>query len=1405
MENIFNTIFEMRIQGNVNWLMHVCFVIQTYSKKRISLRQDMKHQNLNELFMLAKSSTKEVQIKKGKSRQQFDLNLKEHYDSFCRHFLKNCIRKYPKEFTFKVMYAYFNLTNMKSYMEVANYIHILTGEQMMSMQQKVILLGLRSLLSKEIIIAEDNLEVTDKINVKKYMIVTESADQLKDLVNDQAKKQIKFWEIYLRPTIPFWQLLTLSGQIEEDKIKITKFWKKMEGLNEKKFYPPYIVYGVYLSLINNKPSESYQFLSSAITAQFKIGSDESELTDRTIFDSDTGKLIVSASKESLGIIKECNESFLDKFTYTKQEVEGINIKVLLSNFYCDFHDKAILKYLKRGRTNKLNKTCRVFMKNGQGHLITAMMHVKLNPLLQYGLNFVALFRSIKKTSGEPILIKSNGTIDGMSQGLSEILQISPSVAVQTLIQEICPGFRLAFDLIKRFQDTKSKTKEDLLRIEFNDDELNASSKRDLTVPDPNMDTEAFLNNQGLAIQTHNNIDRDGLSGMETEKLLLAQSTRGTILQSKLTTDSKRENILGKESSRTMIFGQNNTNNEIETTINQYKETGLKLNFYTKGHASKSLTALVRIEIEDTNFGWALILRVYDLKSTSKDTLGSDFPGSKEGVEKMITVSSNTYETGKRMDKQTSDFFMSDQGFKPVGKGGIIFAKTPVIDEDASALQFQSELEFNDAKKVERYNYFEEPRTEEFKDEDIEMSVREEIPITGDLTPIKQNTAQEGSFKSFKNEKNRSTEDNDLKEKKEENLDLKMNTKILMKKLDNRTTSQSGGASASSTQRINKLIEACVDKMFVQTKYIVFIISFFVVLAVGQGLLIAQTLYVNSSHEQIKNKGDIVLSAYTRADNTDLALLGVRLINVARRGYYGPESVSIYPAFMNWMVTYMQAMISANYLLEQQVASIEPALQQEFYQPLVNLYAVDQNGKIIHDQNETLNAFDAVYKIYVMILKLSKEPMPPVPSTDPDIDYLIANTYNSLMLEFERTVDLTQTEMTNSIDQFQSEMQILAGVAISIISLYLVGSLYIFKKYCDSAEKFTKTFTKVPEEDSKQVLSAIEKFCSGLKNDFKHMDFGTVQAAKKQSKVAKGTNQKKADVKRMNYGRTYLHYFLLIIKLWPVKIILGLAIMINFANSQTGVDKIKQMQAQMVQVIYYMYITDIACFNLVDLVLYNDSTIVRNQPIDKMIKSITLYGGDNEIYIKAFRNPDGSFDASIKKILFNVSCYDTTIITPDYAELCNQLGGGTGVMSLLGTNPLYEKTMQEFANAWLESPRTPDLIPQFMHRFWEYALFFNNFQNLFIVVTQQTVNKAFFGYLSDEKAATTQLVILFSIGIEILAIITFYISVWKIKDQDYKMKTLYRLFPLPLIMRTRILKYYLVETSGKLGETLKKTI
>jgi len=46
------------------------------------------------------------------------------------------------------------------------------------------------------------------------------------------------------------------------------------------------------------------------------------------------------------------------------------------------------------------------------------------------------------------------------------------------------------------------------------------------------------------------------------------------------------------------------------------------------------------------------------------------------------------------------------------------------------------------------------------------------------------------------------------------------------------------------------------------------------------------------------------------------------------------------------------------------------------------------------------------------------------------------------------------------------MEVLAGVSLSIIAFYLLGSLYIFKKYCDSADKFCKIFTRIPEEDAK---------------------------------------------------------------------------------------------------------------------------------------------------------------------------------------------------------------------------------------------------------------------------------------------------------------------------------------------------
>ncbi len=144
------------------------------------------------------------------------------------------------------------------------------------------------------------------------------------------------------------------------------------------------------------------------------------------------------------------------------------------------------------------------------------------------------------------------------------------------------------------------------------------------------------------------------------------------------------------------------------------------------------------------------------------------------------------------------------------------------------------------------------------------------------------------------------------------------------------------------------------------------------------------------------------------------------------------------------------------------------------------------------------------------------------------------------------------------------------------------------------------------------------------------------------------------------------------------------------------------------------------------------------------------------------------------------------------------------MGLLSTNPFYEKSVQEFADSWLQSNRSQSLIPSFMKRFWEYIIFFNNFQNLFIVVTQRTVNNAFFSYLNDERQKSTVNVIALSIGVELLAFLTFYFIARKFIQQDYQMKKMYKLVPVNVVIKTRILKYYLVESSGKLGSSLKRT-
>jgi hypothetical protein len=162
----------------------------------------------------------------------------------------------------------------------------------------------------------------------------------------------------------------------------------------------------------------------------------------------------------------------------------------------------------------------------------------------------------------------------------------------------------------------------------------------------------------------------------------------------------------------------------------------------------------------------------------------------------------------------------------------------------------------------------------------------------------------------------------------------------------KTKSQAlSNASSSRRNEINqfKVYEKCLDYVQVKPFYRFFIALFYLIIIVAQILIIYQATYLTSSYSEIKTRGDIVISAYTRADNTDLTNWAVRLLNVAVKGNYGPDGATIYPEFLGWLKTNSESMKQSNYLLESQVSSIGADLQTEFYKKGVKMYEFNDTG------------------------------------------------------------------------------------------------------------------------------------------------------------------------------------------------------------------------------------------------------------------------------------------------------------------------------------------------------------------------------------------------------------------------------------------------------------------------------
>ena len=179
--------------------------------------------------------------------------------------------------------------------------------------------------------------------------------------------------------------------------------------------------------------------------------DELVKSSDLLFQDDTVVLHVSGNKESYGRIVKSNQGLSKVFGYSKSEVTGHVINILMPSIFAKRHNDFMEKFFKTGYKTVFNKEREFYGLHRNGFCFHIKMLVKQMPSLDEGIQYVGMLRQTQ-SDADYIITDMKGVVDCFSTGVTSMLNLPVALFKDSdiNIQILAP------DLISVFSADKKK-------------------------------------------------------------------------------------------------------------------------------------------------------------------------------------------------------------------------------------------------------------------------------------------------------------------------------------------------------------------------------------------------------------------------------------------------------------------------------------------------------------------------------------------------------------------------------------------------------------------------------------------------------------------------------------------------------------------------------------------------------------------------------------------------------------------------------------------------------------------------------------------------------------------------------------------------------------------------------------
>jgi len=1140
------------------------------------------------------------------------------------------------------------------------------------------------------------------LNILQFVRTNKRFENIKMRMKKQVKIQLDFWQNYLASKPDMGELVELALKVNGIKNAIKEDWKELLKLKSSHFIYPYLVYGMYISLANNDAIEGEKFTDAYSKEYAKYGkiSQIDEMNNKTLFCENTVQISMSGSRTKLGRILGCSSNIAQSYGWKREFLVDRPVNLLMSGYYRHKHDRMLLNHFNTGHTRLLNNTVKMPVQNSEGFMCPSWMHIKMNPIVEQGISYIAVMRPLKYAPMS-VLVRKDGTIDSITKNLAELMNIAKHPDLHNMkIFTICPDFKpvnTAFNVVinKMFKDNMSSSKGgDSQTLESQpDDRSEDMSQNDIT----KLGFGKTMTAKGFSSPS---IARGG------------EQSRGSIsFPQVLDTEMKSQNIYDSftagahlvfhpqknfsvEGNKIKIFADDNYMNDAQPMT-------FNVRILTRAYEKDPLKILVLENIDksqeiannykDKNIVQTQTMTYIPEKDEEQiQSRGDDFNLQRAPLNsdsRMLMMSPKDPQIMSNRLPLTSDSRLIILSAKDNGNDRLLLSphqnedrplptemsRTTVsnipdevlsqdnrqmLQQDYSSRGYQDDLEENlnhpRHKKVSPII-----REEEALEEDEEEGGENHVVDLGKTSVLTfgKNSFSNKKFAqvvaqarevyhhktSFLSNQHKSSHEEKVREPRQEENLLRAKLRRLREKLNQGIADAKGEGSIASSylskgKKAQTLVTEALTIVVHRRSTVIFNASFFVFILVVLGLQIFQAINIFDAIKDIKSKTDVLGNGGNKLNSLMMVNFYARIYDGVNKGMYTiNNNMSEDIAQAKTEVQlYARQLYKYNNLLINDVSTLSTQFQDVFYAENIRVYETQDNNTKVLVSTDT--NFEVTTKIIDRAIGV-------VASETKTMGFFMAPDTN-LQFILDNTLDDMLVSSETSLDALTEDLnESLDHIHKRILATYLlvIAALVCFfgvtVQFVLQMRAHSVRFSSLFFRLENNEAEEIKTLLQQFVSSLDNMKSIDIPDEEKEAPLdkAKSSHLTRTLFRQPVMTKYYKAQILVVSRLLPFYLIVAGWTLGYYVNTNSIMNKIVEQEEQIHISLDTLYLQNLIMTEFTGLLLTNGSITVRNQDVAiDFLYNLGQLPSANAM-VNAFRSSDGTLNSAQQEAFYNFPC------------------------------------------------------------------------------------------------------------------------------------------------------------------------